>query len=134
MEGMADAVRAALAARPVVDARDAAAERLALAYAGLMDDAAPAGKYRKALATLRRAVAGTLTEEDEPDEALALITLALADHSVASDLGPKLLTVLTGMGLTVQARGAAKEPNGPPAKKSNPVDEIKARRERRNAQ
>lgn len=132
MDGMADAVRSALQARREPDPQHAGAAALALGYAGLMDEAAPAGKYRKALAVLRRAVAGTLDpDEDDADEALATVALALADHSVASDLGPKLFQALTGLGLTVSARAGGVTPPAPKA--ADPLDEIKAKREARLA-
>ena len=124
---MASAVRRALDGRKAADPQDAGAEALALSYAGLMDEAAPAGKYRKALAVLRRTVAGVPTEEDDPDEAFALIETALAQHSVASDLGPKLLAVLSGLGLTPAARGSQKE-GGKPDVPSNPLDQLRRKR------
>lgn len=132
MGKMLTAVRAALRGQATKDPRDAAAERIALAYAELIDAAAPAAKYRKALATLGRAVTGTSLDEDDPHEALATISVALAEHSVASDLGPKLLTTLTSLGLTVASRGATRD-GGKREPARNPLDELRVRREQRNA-
>jgi hypothetical protein len=119
------AVVAALRGRATADPRDAAAEHLAKHYADLIDQAAPAAKYRKWLATLSQAAAHT----DDPDaeEAFEQIATALAEHTVASDLGPKLLAVLTSLGLTTAGRGAAKDAGGKHDDR-NPIDEIRARR------
>lgn len=124
MSRMATAVRAALRSRSATDPRDAAAERLAVHYAALIDNAAPAAKYRRALATLHAAAATS----DDPDvaDALDVVQIALAEHSVASDLGPKLLAVLGALGLTTAGRGAAKD--GGKRAPSNPIDELRARR------
>lgn len=135
MAGMLAAVRAALRGRVAADPRDKAAEKLALAYAGLIDAAAPAAKYRKALAALGRAV--ELSGDEDAPEALEVVRQALAEHSVASDLGPKLLASLTSLGLTVAARGgdqkgAGGKPSGQP-KPTNPLDRIKQQREKRRA-
>lgn len=129
-EGLAAAVRAALAGRGQADPRDSAAEKLALTYAGLMDDAAPAGRYRRPLDILQRAVDDRPLETDDPAEALDLIRQALAEHSVASDLGPKLQVTLASLGLTTASRGKTAE-GGAPRAGSNPVDRIKQQRERR---
>jgi len=91
------------------DRQDAGAVALARHYARLIDDAAPAAKYRKDLARLAAVV------EDDPyaagpggsGEALDKVRDALAQHSVASDLGPKLLAALAALGLTPAARKAA---------------------------
>lgn len=130
MSSVAESVAAALAGRAEADPRDAAAERLALTYAGLMDEAAPARKYRKALDVLRRHLAGTGWEEDQPDEALELVAEALAEHSVASDLGPKLLSALASLGLTTASRGKSAE-GGRPSDPRNPLDQLKRKREQR---
>jgi hypothetical protein len=85
--------------------QDAGTVALARHYARLIDDAAPAAKYRKALATLHAVVSIEFSEEAA--EALDKVRDALAQHSVASDLGPKLLATLTALGLTPAARKAA---------------------------
>lgn len=104
---------------------DAAAIRLAKNYAELLDNAAPAGKYAKALEWLARVP----TEPNQAQHQLTIM-IALAEHSVASDLGPKLLAVLDDLGVTpaararLSARGAAAAAP-PPA---SPLDELKQRR------
>lgn len=127
---MLDAVRAALAGRDKADPRDKAAEHLAQGYADLIDHAAPSAKYRKALAALRRAVDSS--DDEDVFEAFETVQVALAEHSVASDLGPKLLAVLTSLGLTTAGRGAAKDAGGKHDDRS-PIDEIRARRAARGA-
>lgn len=136
MAQMLTSVQQALSARVAADPRDAAAERLAEHYAGLIDEAAPAAKYLKALKLLGRAVsvyAEQLEDEDAEQLAAAYETtrIALSEHSVTSDLGPKLLAVLTSLGLTTAGRGAAKDGGGHGVKPSNPIDEIKQQREER---
>jgi hypothetical protein len=129
MGRMLTAIEAALDGRTDVDPRDTATERLALGYAELIDSAAPAAKYRKALAVISRAIAGTTLEDDDPFEAFTAISTALAEHSVASDLGPKLLATLTSLGLTTAARGEQKGvKRSAPA---NPLDELRKRRDLR---
>jgi hypothetical protein len=128
MAKLITAVRAALRGRTHADPRDVAAERLALTYAELIDNAAPAARYRKALGALTRAVeAYEGLDAEDAAEALHTVADALAEHSVASDLGPKLTAVLTALRLTTAARGAAKD-GGKRAEPSNPLDELKARR------
>jgi hypothetical protein len=134
-------VAAALTARATTDPHDAAAEQLAVHYATLIDAAAPAAKYRRPLETLQRAVAllDALSGGDDQDsgedatEALAKVRDALAQHSVASDLGPKLLAALEALQLTPRARAAAMKGGaaGEPAK--SPLDELRARRARRHS-
>jgi len=87
------------------DRQDAGAVALARHYARLIDDAAPAAKYRKPLDTLYHVVANS--ENEAAPEALDKVRDALAQHSVASDLGPKLLAALAALGLTPAARKAA---------------------------
>jgi hypothetical protein len=134
MVSMRESVEEALRARAGADARDAAAERLAAHYAELIDEAAPAAKYRKGLTLLARAVR-LYQGEDAFDiqEALETITIALGEHSVTSDLGPKLLAALTSLGLTTAGRGATKDGGGQRAEPSNPIDEIKRKRAERAA-
>lgn len=129
-EGMSPAVAAALAARKEPDPRDGAAAALALTYAGLIDQAAPAGKYRRPLEVLQRAVSGLALEEDDPFEAFQVIATALAEHTVASDLGPKLMQTLAGLGLTTASRGEQRG-EGKTRAPSNPLDELKAKRAER---
>jgi hypothetical protein len=124
---MTRAVAAALReAKP--EKLDAGAVQLAREYAALMDNAAVAAKYRAPLAAIRRAI-DCAEEYDNRDalEAFNKIADALAEHSVASDLGPKLLAVLTSLGLTPAGRGAKGGQNGAPTAASA-LDELKARR------
>jgi hypothetical protein len=126
------AVERALAARTTaaVDGRDIGAEQLALVYAGLIDAPAPAAKYTKPLALIRRACGAY----DDPDamDAYRAIRDALGAHSVASDLGPKLLTTLDALGLTPKARAAnGKGASGDQPKPADPLDELERRRQQR---
>jgi hypothetical protein len=121
------AVDTALDAEPGAD-RDAATAELARTYASLMDDAAPAAKYAKALTWL-----GNLRFDDE-DEAAAghidTIRVALAAHSVASDLGPKLLAALEALLLSPRARKVAMK-GGTDGKPVSRLDQLAARRARK---
>jgi hypothetical protein len=108
--------------------RDAGAVQLARRYAGLIDAAASAVKYRKPLETLERAV--RLSDDPDAPEALEKLRDALAAHSVASDLGPKLLAVLTSLGMTLAGRSAKGGAQGGPAI-GGKLDELRARRQRR---
>lgn len=125
---MQTAVRAALAGRTgPVDPRNAGVEQLAIHYAQLVDDAQPAARYTKPLRQLAIAVSAAAAEDGKIAEAFDTIRAALAAHSVASDLGPKLLAALDSLGLTPKAR-AGKEGHGGPGKPANPIDELRARR------
>jgi hypothetical protein len=126
--GLGRAVAEALKTAPTLP-RDAAAVALARRYAALIDEAAPRAAYRKVLATLARVVAAS-DDEDAP-EALEKVREALAEHSVASDLGPKLLAVLTSLGMTIAGRSARLARGGDPsvpALGASRLDELKARR------
>lgn len=115
-----------------IGSQGAAAIALARRYARLLDEAAPAAKYRDALGIMGRALEHY--RESEPwaaaearriDAARATIDTALAEHSVASDLGPKLLATLTALGLVLAAAatpGKAK-PNDQPTG-TTPEDEL----------
>ena len=110
---------------------DAAAVALARRYAALIDDAAVAAKYREPLAVLRRAVA--FYGEDDAVKALDKIADALGAHSVASDLGPKLLAALTALGMTAAGRGArGGESGGPGVGIAARLDEFTAARARKH--
>jgi hypothetical protein len=82
-----------------IDPKDAGTAEIARHYARLIDDAAPAAKYGEALAWLDAVDTNQRTEKHA-----ILIRAALAEHSVASDLGPKLLAALTALGATPAAR------------------------------
>ncbi len=131
-EGMREAVAEALAGRTKADPRDTAAAVLALRYAELMDAPAPAGKYRRPLEVLARTVAGVPFEEDDPGEALQVIAQALAEQTVASDLGPKLFNALGGLGLTTVSRGEQRG-EGKKDVPADPLDELKRKRAERLA-
>lgn len=124
---LVDAVDAALAVAPTKP-EDAGAVALARRYAALIDETAPASKYREPLAVLGRAVA--VYEDPDAGKALDKIADALAAHSVASDLGPKLLAVLTALGMTTVSRGA-KGGGVDVSKQLNPLDELRKRRAQR---
>jgi hypothetical protein len=108
---------------------DKAAVQLARRYAGLLDNAAPASRYRVPLEKLDQAVAAAELAGVEVGDALDKIRDALSAHSVASDLGPKYLAVLAQLGLTPGARGASTAPT--PAQPKGPSDELRERREQR---
>lgn len=104
--------------------RDRAAAALALTYASLIDNAAPDAKYAAALAWL-----GTVRVEDAAQERQrVIIETALSAHTVASDLGPKLLAALDALGLTPRARKAVTPGAQQPS--TNPVNELAAARAR----
>ncbi|MDG4790380.1 hypothetical protein O7626_40750 [Micromonospora sp. WMMD1102] len=124
---MARALAAALReAKP--EKQDGGAVALAKRYAALIDDAVPLAKYEAPLRALRLAV----TESSDPKapDHMAKIEQALAAHSVASDLGPKLLAALTALGMTAAGRTVKGGASG-----GNPVaaqlDEFTKRRARR---
>ena len=90
---------------------DGATARLATHYAELIDNAAPSRSY----ATAIRVIGSFIDEQSgvfragSPEERELLtawdkVVTALAEHSVASDLGPKLLAALQQLGLTPAAR------------------------------
>lgn len=110
-----------------LDDRDGAALALALTYAGLIDNAAPAGKYAAAL----RWVNGL--EDRYAEKYAPVIEAALAAHSVASDLGPKLLSALEQLQMTPRARAAAQKASTGDQPSSNPVDQLADRRRSRAA-
>ena len=112
---------------------DGAAKALARRYATLIDEAAPLAKYDEPLKALRQAV----SECSDPGAArhLAKIEAALSAHSVASDLGPKLLAVLTALGMTSAGRstkGGAGGGVGPVSPVASKLDELRVRRQQRS--
>jgi hypothetical protein len=137
------AVRAALTAA-TLDDRDRGTAELCRRYAILIDNATPASKYKAPFDALRLAVeqaAGVDPDVKPAYDALDKIETALAEHTVASDLGPKLLAALTSLGLSVAGR-AGKTSGGTPDVGAAPArtveqprsqrDEIRARRELRS--
>lgn len=124
-----------------VDPLDAGAAALARRYAGLIDDAVPAAKYGKHLRAMEQALAMLTVLEPlagaQATESFEKIAEALSAHSVASDLGPKLLATLTALGLTAAGRGAVAPAKGGPASVpavASKLDELRERRARRAGQ
>lgn len=93
------ALDAALIDAPTLP-RDGAAVALARRYAALIDEATPASKYREPLLLISQALPG----DPQIEKAFRTIADALGAHSVASDLGPKLLATLTALGMTATGR------------------------------
>jgi hypothetical protein len=128
MVSITRALSAALRAAEA-DKRDVGAVALAKQYAALIDDASVLAKYDKPLDGLRYAL--DVLDRLEPlvgadaHEDLKKITDALAAHSVASDLGPKLLATLTQLGMTPAGRGVRGDARATVAKG---LDELRARR------
>lgn len=118
-------VNAAIKATTPAD-DDAATVALAQEYARLIDHAAPAGKYAKALQWLA-AVADTAEDEKSADHARTIV-VALSQHTVASDLGPKLLAALDALLLSPRARAAAKKAVADAKPAANPLDQLAERR------
>lgn len=104
---------------------DGAALAVAAGYAELIDNAAPAAKYDAALGWL---AAGADQNSPDVDKHIRTITVALAQHSVASDLGPKLLAALESLQLTPRARAAAQKVSPGDQPRSNPIDQLAVRR------
>lgn len=103
-------VRTSLAAMKV-EAIDAGAAALAVRYAELLDEAVAAQKYASAIRILGRFIDwnnnGPQDQRRQVEQAWDRISAALAEHSVASDLGPKLQAALTALGLTPAGRKEA---------------------------
>jgi hypothetical protein len=121
-------VEASLRAAQPSDGQDAATAELARTYARLIDGAAPNAALAKAI----RLVASCIeTDDEQVVEAWRRITVALARHSVASDLGPKLLAALDALLLTPRARTAAKKAVTDAKPATNPLDQLAAARARK---
>jgi len=112
---------------------DAAVRALARRYAMLLDEAAVKQAYATALKALDKVVAHFAETWRNPSDvtraenALATITVALGQHSVASDLGPKLLAALQQLGLTPAAR---KEQKGDQQPSADPLAEFQQEEQR----
>jgi hypothetical protein len=124
-----------------IDAQGAAGVELARRYARLLDDAAPGKAYVEALALMGRAMDHYAECEKWPpmelrriDKARETITVALAEHSVASDLGPKLQSILAALGLVLPA-AAPKQKAAPDVQPSGdtPADELARQRALRDS-
>ncbi len=94
------------------------AAALARRYAELMDAAVAEQKYVKMLRIVGAAVEQQVEYTHNPAAARELadawdrLSAALAEHSVASDLGPKLLAALTALTLTPASKGEKKGKGG----------------------
>ena len=93
--------------------QDEGARSLALRYGALLDDAVAEQKYAKALRLVGEAVEERadhmpVTSGQQLMDAWDRLSTALAEHSVASDLGPKLLATLTALGCTPAGRAEKK--------------------------
>jgi hypothetical protein len=124
---LSQAVTDALTARPAEPCDSATAE-LARTYAALIDDAAPSAALAKAIDT----ISPHIPADPAAADAWRKITTALAEHSVASDLGPKLLAALDALQLTPRARAAAKKAVTPNDKPANSLDQLAAARARKS--
>jgi uncharacterized membrane-anchored protein YjiN (DUF445 family) len=136
MSEILPAVRTALDAVKLGD-EDSGARALAERYATLLDAAEPTQQYGAWIAKVDRVLDNALTEStahQQAREAWTRIRNALAEHSVASDLGPKLLDALGKLGATVAARGDAKPAGGTVIPMENPLqaarDAVRAARDR----
>lgn len=120
---MSDSLDGALAGLPPLP-RDGGTVALAREYARLIDLAGPAAKYEEALAWL----AGQGADDRDSDRHIRTIRNALAAHSVASDLGPKLLAALEALQMSPRARAMAHRGEVKDVPARNPLDQLAARR------
>lgn len=125
---METAVTSALNARPSPDPRDTASAALAVMYARLLDEPAPAAKYADALRWLEYVGDPEQGADRNVQRHVKTIMTALAEHSVSSDLGPKLQTTLDALRLTPKSR-AGKGAQDDPTPGNPRRDELRARRE-----
>lgn len=119
---ISEACETSLAAADLSE-RDGAAAALARRYSALMDRAE----------ALSEMAIGELIDLDPDDthshKLLAKLEQAVSSQSVASDLGPKLLAVLTSLGCTLAGRGVkGKETTGAASPARQAHDELEARR------
>jgi len=131
---MESAIAGALDSRPAagIDPRDGGAVALARMYARLIDEAAAAAKYADAVEWLRHVVEHEIGDDRTARRHLKTIVTALAEHSVMSDLGPKLQTVLVELKLTPRARAQGKgAPDAPASPAAARMDQLRARRDRK---
>ena len=113
---LVDSVRAGLAALEPLDVRDQAAADLALLYAQAIDDAiAWSESYAAGEESARKRPEGWQDKQRDP----------------LAELGPKLLTALTALGMTPGARKTATTPAA--ERPTNPLDELRKRRTERLA-
>lgn len=113
-----------------VPPQSVAALALARRYTELLDHAVAADKYAKHLGLLAHVVEDYRhnhprllpTDRRNLDEMERVITSALAEHSVASDLGPKLLAALSALNLALPAPAAAPPPEVKRDQPAQPLD------------
>lgn len=91
------------------DPRDAGALALARRYAELLDQTEVSAQYRKPIERIEQALQEHVLQLENIDAerlltAWSKVRSALAEHTTASDLGPKLLAALTALGLTPAGR------------------------------
>lgn len=110
---MATAVAAALATITAARPEDAGAIELCRRYADLLDAATPRSTYVRHLRAIETALDASGASA-EAHESFQRIADALGQHSVASDLGPKLLAALTALGLTLAGRRTVPAEGGGP--------------------
>jgi len=137
MGQIADALGESLAKSRIPDG-SAATVALLRKYARLLDAAAPNAKYRRAITLLAKVVDHyQMTMRLSPLDERALedmsntIIVALGEHSVASDIGPKFLAALGALGLSIPA--AASPGAGAGVTSGSADDELaRLRQERRD--
>lgn len=121
-------------------AQDAGAAALAVRYAELLDQAAVERQYTKAVERIDRVVTGAADNMSQVAGQQVLdswdrIRSALAEHSTASDMGPKLLAALTALGLTPAGRaskGSKEQPSASVSTLPSPLQVLREQaRERR---
>lgn len=107
---------------------DAGTVALARQYAALIDAAEPSAALARAIATVETRI---FPAEPAVHEAWRRVTTALSEHTVSSDLGPKLLAALESLGLSPRARAAMKAGNAdvPAPKTGGQLDELRKRRD-----
>jgi hypothetical protein len=114
VNGVNDSIRHAQ-----IEPRDRGTVVLAKRYAALLDEAAIPQSYAEALHHL-----GTLVVDEVGRRHLQRIAAALSEHSVTSDLGPKLLAALTALGCNPGARVPVKGGNSGAPVPGGPADEL----------
>lgn len=116
-----------------VPGSSAATLALVRRYAELLDQAVAAERYAKHLRLFAHVVEdyrdnhpGLIpTDRRNLDEMERVITSALAEHSVASDLGPKLLAALTALNLTLPATASGQKPEAGRVKPADPLGDFR---------
>ncbi|MEU8329826.1 hypothetical protein [Micromonospora sp. NPDC048839] len=115
-----------------VSKQDGGARALARRYAALIDEAVPKATYAEHLRTLRNALDDEMVDNPAVERAMTKVEEALAAHSVMSDLGPKLLAVLTSLGMTAAGRGVKGGGGQSVSPVARKLDEFTERRTRKH--